>query len=262
MSSVSHTFAVAAYKDSPYLADCVKSLVEQTVPSQIYLATSTPSPYISEIAARFGLPMHISDHKPSISGDWNFAYSLANTDFVTIAHQDDIYHKTYTETIMHHATTAHNPIIVYSNYAQLRDGQIVRNNTLLRIKRLMNAPLKPALLQRSKFIRRRIFSLGCPISMPSVCYNRVRFPNLHFYDKMGASIDWDMWQRLSEESGSFVYVPKKLVLHRIHKQSQTSLWIDRGARRVEDYEMFQRYWPDFIAKPLSVLYAHAESFNP
>jgi len=262
MSGVSHTFAVSAYKDSPYLVDCLRSLTEQTLPSNILVATSTPSEYIAKTAAQFNIPVYIGTHKSGIGRDWNYAYSLADTDFVTIAHQDDIYTAAYTEAVMQRANKVHNPILIYTDYAQLRDGEEVTHNTLLRIKRLLNAPLIPPLLQRSKFVRRRIFSIGCPISTPSVCYNKKRFPDLHFDERMGANIDWDMWQRLSEEDGSFVYIPRRLIRHRVHVQSQTSLWIERGGRRAEDYEMFRRYWPEFIAKPLAKVYARAENLNP
>ena len=38
---ISHTFAVCAYKESEYLEECVKSLLEQTVKTNIIMATST-----------------------------------------------------------------------------------------------------------------------------------------------------------------------------------------------------------------------------
>lgn len=38
-----HTFAVCAYRESPFLEDCVRSLVRQTVKSRILIATSTPT---------------------------------------------------------------------------------------------------------------------------------------------------------------------------------------------------------------------------
>ena len=37
-----HSFAVMAYKNSPYLADCLDSLKSQTVRREIYITTSTP----------------------------------------------------------------------------------------------------------------------------------------------------------------------------------------------------------------------------
>ena len=37
-----HTFAICAYKESPYLEECIKSLKNQTIKSNILIATSTP----------------------------------------------------------------------------------------------------------------------------------------------------------------------------------------------------------------------------
>ena len=45
-----HVFAVCAYKDSPYLEQCIRSLKAQTVPSHIIICTSTPSSYIDRLA--------------------------------------------------------------------------------------------------------------------------------------------------------------------------------------------------------------------
>ena len=41
--NTNHTFAICAYKESPYLEECITSLMEQTVKSEIFIATSTPN---------------------------------------------------------------------------------------------------------------------------------------------------------------------------------------------------------------------------
>ena len=58
---IDHSFAVMAYKDSPYLGECLQSLRNQTIKSHIYITTSTPSPYISEIAKQNDLDLFVSD---------------------------------------------------------------------------------------------------------------------------------------------------------------------------------------------------------
>lgn len=55
-----HSFIVCAYKESPYLRDCILSLKNQTVPSMIKIATSTPNEYIEKTAAEFGLDVLIN----------------------------------------------------------------------------------------------------------------------------------------------------------------------------------------------------------
>ena len=47
-----HTFAICAYKESEYLEECIKSLKNQTVSTNIILATSTPNDYISGLCSK------------------------------------------------------------------------------------------------------------------------------------------------------------------------------------------------------------------
>ena len=44
-----HIFAICAYKESPYLEECIVSLKNQTVKTDILLATSTPNEYIENL---------------------------------------------------------------------------------------------------------------------------------------------------------------------------------------------------------------------
>ena len=53
--NTNHTFAICAYKESPYLEECIQSLMNQTVKSDILIATATPSKYIDDIAAKYNL---------------------------------------------------------------------------------------------------------------------------------------------------------------------------------------------------------------
>jgi glycosyltransferase involved in cell wall biosynthesis len=261
LSKPSHSFAISAYRESEHLPECLQSLLAQTVPSKVFIATSTPNSYLENVAARFGVPLFVGNHESGIGRDWNYAYSLADTDYVTITHQDDLYAPTYTEKVLAEVQKSTNPIFIYTDYAELRGNEIVANNTLLRIKRLLNSPLKTRFGKESKIVRNRVFSLGCPISTPSVAYNRNRFPTLQFDEEMATNLDWDMWQRLSEEEGTFGYIPEVLVLHRVHPDSGTSAGLAGGFRQAEDYEMYRRYWPEGIAKVLATLYAKSYSSN-
>lgn len=144
--------------------DCLDSLKAQTRGSEIFIATSTPSRFLQEVADSYEVPLYVGDHPSGIGRDWNFAYSKANADFVTITHQDDIYLPTYTQRVLESAESCENPIMVYTDYAELRDGVEVTNNTLLKVKRLMNTAMIPSLAQGSQFVRNRILSIGSPIS--------------------------------------------------------------------------------------------------
>ena len=51
-----HTFAICAYKESPYLEECIKSVLNQKIKSKCVVCTSTPNHYIEKISkdVKFG----------------------------------------------------------------------------------------------------------------------------------------------------------------------------------------------------------------
>jgi len=256
-----HSFVVCAYKESPYLTACLDSLKKQTRKSEIIIATSTPSPFLTEVAAQYQVPLHVGNHQSGIGRDWNYAYAQATTDFVTIAHQDDLYAPVYTERVMAAAEAAKDPIMVFTEAIEQRGDEVVTKSTLLRTKRLMNAPLTPKFTQNWRWVRKLIYAFGCPSSIPTVAYNRNKMPDLQFDTEMKTNLDWDILERMAQLPGAFVYVRQPLVKHRIHPQSETSAGIEQGYRRTEDYEMYQRYWPKPIAKLLTKLYAISYTSN-
>ena len=90
-NSNDHTFVLCAYKESPYLEECVLSLLNQRVRSRVIISTSTPNAHIKSVSAKFGLPLFVNEGEASISHDWNCAVAHCETPLVTIAHQDDVY---------------------------------------------------------------------------------------------------------------------------------------------------------------------------
>ena len=120
-----HTWALCAYKESAFLEECIKSLLAQTVKSKIIIATSTPNGHIEALAQKYKMPLYINDGVTGIGGDWNFAYGKCDTHLVTIAHQDDIYEPDYLKEMLEFMNKAHDPIIYFSGYAELREGKKV-----------------------------------------------------------------------------------------------------------------------------------------
>jgi len=176
MSERNHTFVICAYKESPYLEACIQSLQAQTVSSRILMVTSTPNPWIEKCSEKYGIPLEINTGEKGITQDWNFAYHKAKTEFITIAHQDDVYLPGYTEQILTRLKKAKKPLIAFTDYGELREGKVELHNQLLKIKRLMLFPLRGKIFSGSRFVRRRILSMGCPICCPSVTFARKNLP--------------------------------------------------------------------------------------
>lgn len=256
-----HTFAICAYKESDFLEECIQSLKNQSITSEILLVTSTPNDYINEIAQKYEIPIYINQGEKGIVQDWNFAYLHAKTKYVTIAHQDDLYFKDYAKHAVKALEDSSHPLIFFTNYAEIRDGKRVTNNKLLRIKRLLLTPLKIKIFRKSRFIRRRILSLGCPICCPSVTLVKNNLPEIVFKPGFASDEDWEAWEYVSRLKGEFIYDTEILMGHRIHEESETSKIIGNNARSKEDYIMFCKFWPKFIAKILTKIYSTSEKSN-
>lgn len=257
----SHTFAVCAYKESDYLEQCVISLKNQTVKSKIIMCTATDNEKIRSVAQKYDLELFINQNKPSICGDWNFAMSKCDTPLVTLAHQDDVYEPEYLQNALSALNSAKDPIMFFSGYSELRNGEKVYSNKLLNIKKFMLSPLKCKAFWGVKFIRRRILSLGNAICCPSVTYVIDKTGKEPFCSTMKSNLDWEQWEIFSKYKGSFVYLAKPLMSHRIHEESTTSAIIADNTRTLEDYEVYRKFWPDFIAKFLTKQYQKSEKSN-
>ncbi len=254
-----HTFVLCAYGDSPYLEDCVKSLKVQTVKSEILLSTSTPNAHIERIAEQYQIPVVINTGERGITGDWNFGFSQAESEYITIAHQDDLYEPTYTEQILQKADKQKHPILLFTDYFEVRNDERVYKNRLLRIKRMMNIGFR--ISKRSRFLRLRVLSLGNSICCPSVTYARAACEGFRFDGSFHFACDWDAWDRLARQKGAFVYIPEPLIGHRIHEDSETTKQTEGEGRAREEYTMFRRYWPKCIARRLAKTYAKGADSN-
>lgn len=240
-----HTFVVCAYGESPYLSDCLDSLLSQTVKSRILIATATPNAFIRETAARYGFPLYEAEKHEGIGQDWNFAMSCTETDYVTVAHQDDIYLPDYVKEITKHIDESKRQLLFFTNYNEFTGERLIDKTRNLKIKRMLTAPLK--LFPSSRFYRRRMLSLGNVIGCPSVTFNTKLTGRTPFVCKMDNDLDWDTWEHFSKEKGQFVYISRVLMHHRIHEGSGTTAAIKSGLRQKEDYLMMCKFWPKPIA---------------
>lgn len=259
--NLGHSFVVCAYKESPFLEECVQSIMTQTVKSEVLIATSTPNAYIAEIADKYQIPLYVNTGEKGITQDWNFAYGKAMTDLVTIAHQDDVYLPQYVEKILKSLEGARGPLIAFTDYGELRNNDVVKKNRILIVKRILLFPLRFRLLQKSIFVRRRSLSLGNCICCPAVTFVKKNLPEQIFRHGFRSNEDWEAWEYLSKIKGEFVYTKEIGMYHRIHSGSETSAIINDNARTTEDLAMFEKFWPKSIAKLMSKVYAVSEDSN-
>ena len=263
MRSNTHTFVVLAYKESIYLENCIKSVLNQRLNSEVIIATSTPNDYIKEMANKYNLELKINNEgSKGIGYDFDFALRCGETNLVTVAHQDDEYDYNYSYNVVKKYNKRKDAIIIFSDYYEIRNGQKVSKNLNLTIKRLLLSLIKIESLSNFKFIKRSCLAFGDAICCPAVTFvkNNIPFKDI-FSTNMKLDIDWYAWERLSLLKGRFLYINDLLMGHRIHKDSETTNGISNNIRTKEDYIMYCKFWPRFIAKIITTLYKKSEKSN-
>lgn len=248
----SHSFAVMAYGESPYLEECIQSVLNQAEKSSIYISTSTPSEFIDKIGEKYAIPVKINKNKPGLATDWQFALDNCETPLVTLTHQDDIYYPAYSK-VLSDAIESCDGIIAFSDYEEIAGDTVRKNTTFLKIKKWLLWPYVFKKSLKSRFAKRFILRFGNPVCCPSVMFN-VRKYKIVFNPSYKNDLDWDAWLRLSDYKGSFVYVKKILVAHRIHEDSETTRQIASSGRYLEDMKIYERLWPKPIARLLAWFY--------
>lgn len=256
-----HTYAICAYKESKYLEECIVSLKKQSMASHILLATSTPNEMIRGLAEKYDIPLYINEGEGGITQDWNYALSHVKTRYATIAHQDDVYEPEYTKKILGQMRASKKPLIAFCDYYELRGAKKVYDTTMLKIKRLMLAPMRIKAFKGSRFVRRRILSVGDPVCCPAVTFCMDELEQPIFTHGFLSCEDWEAWERISRMKGDFLYIPKPLMCHRIHEESATTAVLKDDARVKENYIMYRKFWPAPIAKMINHFYTKSEKSN-
>lgn len=249
-----HTFAICAYKDSPYLEACIKSLKRQSVSSNIILCTSTPSRYIQALADVFDLPVYVRNGESDIQADWNFAYEKAQTRLVTIAHQDDCYHKDYAKHVQECWKRYPDTTVFTTDCVIVKHETVQKPGLVQFVKLLLRLPLRLHGLADRTWVKRLALRFGNPIICPSCTYDKEVLGEPLFDSPYKFALDWDTMWKLAERPGRFICVEKPLIRYRIHDGAATKACIENHQRADDEAAMFARIWPKPVVKCLMLFY--------
>ncbi len=246
-----HTFAICAYKESPYLEECIQSILNQTIKTNVILVSSTENKHITSLGEKYHIPVLYRHEKSDIEDDWNFGVNNSKTELVTIAHQDDVYDSYYAENILNNYTGKE--LMLFTENYFLKQGKKINDKNLV-IKRILKIPLCIPGCSNIRFIRKLTLAFGNTINCPSVTYNKALIREPIFTSDLKFALDWDTFYKIYKRKGKVKYIPKKLISFRIHDASTTASWIHANTRQIEDTVMFQKFWPKPIVKIIMKFY--------
>lgn len=252
-----HAFAVCAYKDSPYLEACLRSLLKQSVKSEVIICTSTPSPYIEKMADKYGVQLFVRYGKSNIREDWNFAYNQASARFVTIAHQDDLYRKDYVKKLLECYEKYPDMTLFTGGYTVIRGNQPAVFEKVEFIKRFLRLPLRYRRISHLTWVKKSVLMFGNSICCPACAYNKERLGESLFNSPYQFALDWDTLYQLAGLPGRFICVEKPILYYRVHGEATTKACIADNSRLREEAHMFSKMWPGPVVKVLMHFYRKA-----
>jgi glycosyltransferase involved in cell wall biosynthesis len=259
-----HAFVVPSYRDSPHLRECLASLRDQELRSPVVVCTSTPHDGLAPLCDEFGARLVVWSPNRGIAHDWNMAVDSVDAEWVTIAHQDDIYLPEFAARTMRMVERNPSAILTFTGYQEMDDHGVRAMSASLRIKRvLVEFGMAGRESVSAHFARRNLLRFGCPIPCPSVTLRKGSLPeDLRFSPRFKVNLDWDFWLRLATEvDGAFACDRTVLMRHRIHSSSETTSGIADGTRFHEDRELFGKLWPAPLASLLTKAYSRAYHYN-
>ncbi|SFT33251.1 Glycosyl transferase family 2 [Lachnospiraceae bacterium XBD2001] len=257
MKTFDHTFVICAYKESEHLEKCIKSLKKQTLKTNIKMVTSTPNDHIRGLAEKYEIPLFIREGASDIRDDWNFAYDHADTEWMTVAHQDDVYDHRYAEELAKKIVRNPDALFVITDYIPIKNGEIGPRDINCKIQRILRWPLKFGIFNGSKFWKKAVLSLGSTLKCPAACYHKSILGPSFFTSELKFCIDWDTFYKIACMNGRMLLVDKPLFYYRVYDGATSKEWIVNHTREREDRIMFSKFWPKWIVRIIMVFYVKA-----
>lgn len=252
---VNHTFAVCAYKESPYLEKCLSSVVNQKEKSNVIICTPTPNEYIKGIAEKYNVKLFVNpDSNSDMQGSWNFAMTCAETDYVTICHQDDYYSEKYYQEVK--SSLKSDLLYLHTGYSDVIESKgqsIVKVSKNALFKRMIHLFFANNWQSNKIFFKKWDLRFGNSVCCPTCTYNKSNLTHPVFTSKLTHGVDWDLYINMACRQGRVTYVRKQLVYKRTHLEAQTLTDIQTGVRKKEDILLYSRMWPKPIAKVFQML---------
>lgn len=228
-----HTFVILAYNISDDLEECIKSVINQSVKSNIVIATSTPNDYIIDLASEYSLGVMVNKAKSNKGRDYNFAINSFDTPLVTIAHQDDLYDRNYTKEILKSYKKNKKATIIFTDNYEIFDDKKIKKSKKLFWIRYYLLPLKYSIFQNKKYFKLRSLRRDKYICTSSITFVKKNINDDIFPTNLKYDNDWQGLIDLAKKNTRFVYLKKKLVGYRVSEKkiSKTKLKEDENILR-------------------------------
>ena len=241
-----HTFVILAYNISDDLEECIKSVINQSVKSNIVIATSTPNDYIIDLASEYSLGVMVNKEKSNKGRDYNFAINSFDTELITIAHQDDLYDRNYTKEILNCYKKNKKATIIFTDNYEIYEDKKIKKSKELFWKRYYLLPLRFSIFQNKKIIKIRSLRKDKFICTSSITFVKKNINEEIFPTNLKFDNDWQGLIDLAKKDTRFVYLRKKLVGYRVGEKKNYKSKIKEDEQILKS--MYPKWYYDKVVK--------------
>ena len=242
-----HTFVILAHNESDDLEECIKSVINQSVKSNVVIATSTPNDYIIDLASNYSLGVMVNKSKSNKGRDYNFAINSFNTKLITIAHQDDLYDRNYTKEIINCYKNNNDATIIFTDNYEIENEKKIRKSKKLFWKRYFLFPLKFSCFQNKKLFKLRCLKRDKFICTSSITFVKDNINGNIFPTNLKYDNDWQGLIDLAKKETKFVYLKQELVGYRIDNKKDNKKK-DEEDRKIQESLYPKWYYKRFIKR--------------
>jgi glycosyltransferase involved in cell wall biosynthesis len=234
------TIAVPSYNQGRFLDDALKSIFDQEVPVEVFIADGGSTDGTLEVIRRWEhrLLGWRSGRDGGQAAAINEGVAKGTAPYVAWLNSDDIY--------LPNGLPALLQALQADPAAPAAYGQVWNTDAdLNRLKRI----------RTERFSRSRL-AARCIISQPGTLMRRAAWEAVGGVDaKLSMSMDYDLWWKLSERFGPFAYVPQDVAVNRDHEGTKTNT--RRRQHYRESMALVKHYYGRipmrwFVAWPISV----------
>jgi glycosyltransferase involved in cell wall biosynthesis len=230
------TVVIPTYNGSRFLGQTIESLLEQTYPHLALICLDDASTDGSaEIAAAVGggrVRIVRNEQRIGLAANWNRARELCQSEYLVIAHQDDLYEKTFAASLALMLDTHGNAFAAHAKAMTIDADGRRTNDPAGRYKDRFWFGAEPQ--ERSPLEDLEILRTGNYVIAPAVMFRTAAMDAIGpFDDRYQFVTDWDYWLRGLFAGYTLVGTHARLVRFRRHDATSTRD-SERTMRRYEE----------------------------
>jgi glycosyltransferase involved in cell wall biosynthesis len=234
------TIAVPSYNQGAFLDDALRSIFDQGLPIEVFIADGGSKDETLSVIKRWEhrLIGWRSGRDRGQAAAINEGISKGTAPFVAWLNSDDVYLPGGLKSLM--AALQKHPA------APAAYGQVWNTDRHLgKLKRIRTEPFRRARL-----------AARCIVSQPGTLMRREAWEAVGgANENLSMSMDYDLWWKLSEKFGDFIYIPTDVAINRDHEDTKTNT--RRRQHYTESMSLVKKYYGRipmrwFVAWPISV----------